>query len=72
MIGWLRGLKSFTAIARLRAPPEGWISVFMILTGLLGIVADLSTNLISSAAYGSRWGFKVGIVVSDDDSRFYL
>lgn len=71
MVGWLRGLEPFTATARLRALPGGWIGVLMILAGLLGIASDLSTNLISSASRGSRCDFDAGIILSAQDSSFY-
>jgi hypothetical protein len=71
MLGWLRGFESFLAMIRLRTLPGGWMGLVMILTGLLGLICDLATNLVTTAYYDRRCSFTTGVVVSDHDSGRY-
>jgi hypothetical protein len=47
------------------------MGLVMILTGLLGLVCDLATNLVTTAYYNRRCSFMTGIVVSDYNSGRY-
>lgn len=47
------------------------MGLVMILTGVLGLVSDIATNLVSTALHDSRCSFNTAVVVSDDSSSQY-
>jgi hypothetical protein len=68
MLGWLRGFEPFLAMIRLRTLAGGWMDLVMILTGLLGLICDLATNLVTTAYCDRRCSF----VSRGEEGRLFL